>query len=165
MDPVNNGMDMRKSRVKERGFTVLLAALVASLVLSLGISVFSIAQKQLVLASTGRNSQYAFYAADTAAECALYWDLRHDMASTTDPISPITCDDDTNITVSHTELGVYPMVFEFELEPNGYCAFVTMTKDTVHPRTLIRADGFSVPCEQIETSGGRTLQRSVELTY
>ncbi|HWO07322.1 MAG TPA: hypothetical protein VNM40_01925 [Candidatus Paceibacterota bacterium] len=154
----------RTPRTNQRGFTILLAALVASLVLSLGISVFAIAQKQLILASTGRNSQYAFYAADTAAECALYWDLRHNFASTSNPVSPITCDDDTGITVSHTDLLTYPIFFEFEFEPNGYCARVTVRKNTVHPRTLIRADGFSEPCAQVETSA-RTLQRSVELTY
>lgn len=151
-------------RTSEQGFTILLAALVASLVLSLGISVFSIAQKQVILTSTSRNSQYAFYAADSAAECALYWDVRHDFASTTGPISPITCDDDSNIIVSHTTLGEFPTEFDFEFEPNGYCVRVLVTKDTIHPRTLIRADGFSVGCAEIESSG-RTLQRSVELTY
>ncbi|MFZ2887016.1 MAG: hypothetical protein WA021_04325 [Minisyncoccia bacterium] len=149
---------------EQKGFTILLAALVASLVLSLGISVFSIAQKQLVLASTGRNSQYAFYAADTAAECALFWDVRHNFASTTDPITPITCADDVGIVVAHTDLLSFPITFDFEFEPNGYCAHVTVIKNTVHPRTLIRADGFSVACDAIESSS-RTLQRSVELSY
>lgn len=80
---------------KNRGFTILLAALVASLVLALGISVFSIAQKQLILSSTGKNSQYAFYAADSAAECALYWDFRHNLFSTSTPPTEITCDGQT----------------------------------------------------------------------
>lgn len=148
-----------------RGFTILLAALVASLVLSLGISVFSIAQKQLILASTSRNSQYAFYAADTAAECALYWDVRHNFASTTNPVTPINCDDDAGIDVTQTALFAPARdVFDFEFQPNGYCARVTVTKQNVHPRTLIRANGFSVSCDLIESSQ-RTLQRSVELSY
>ncbi len=60
----------------QRGFTLLLAALVASIVLSVGAAIFGIAQKQLTLSALGRDSQFAFYAADTAAECALYWDFR-----------------------------------------------------------------------------------------
>jgi len=81
----------------EGGFTILLAALVASLVLSLGISVFAIAQKQLILSSLSRTSQYAFYAADTGAECALYWDLRHLAfgSASTSPLTEITCDGQT----------------------------------------------------------------------
>jgi len=147
----------------ERGFTILLAALVASLTLALGISVFTIAQKQLVLSSIGRNSQYAFYAADTAAECALYHEMRLNAFDTLAPISPISCDGNTAIEVTHTELP-YPVYFDMEFEPNGYCARVRVTKNNIHPRTVIHADGFSVPCAQIETSG-RVLQRSVEITF
>lgn len=79
------------SRMAKRGFTILLAALVASLVLALGISIFTIAQKQLILSSLGRGSQFAFYAADSGAECALYGDLRlraFDEGATT---TEITC--------------------------------------------------------------------------
>lgn len=150
-------------RESERGFTILLAALVASLTLALGISVFTIAQKQLVLSSIGRNSQYAFYAADTAAECALYHEMRHNAFDITAPITPISCDENAAIEVTHTELP-YPIYFDMEFEPNGYCARVRVTKDNIHPRTVIHADGFSVPCGQIETSG-RVLQRSVEITF
>ena len=146
----------------QRGFTILLAALVASLVLSLGISVFSIAQKQLILSSTGRDSQYAFYAADTAAECALYWDVRHDFFGTSTPAVSPECDE-LPLEVEGSRTG-YPYSLDFEFEPNGYCARVTVTKNTVHPRTLIRANGFSVPCDDIPTSG-RALHRSVELSY
>jgi hypothetical protein len=92
MTAVANNMNFLPTHVRERGFTILLAALVASLVLALGISVFSIAQKQLILSSTGRTSQYAFYAADTGAECALYWDIRHNHFPTTSPPTTITCD-------------------------------------------------------------------------
>lgn len=148
---------------RSRGFTILLAALIASLVLALGISVFTIAQKQLILSSIGRNSQYAFYAADTAAECALYFDMRHAAFNPSAPVTPISCDGDTTIDVTHGDL-VYPVVYEFEFEPNGYCTEVTVTKNDVHPRTIIHADGFSVPCSDVQTSG-RVLQRSVELTY
>ncbi len=153
-----------------RGFTILLAALIASLVLALGISVFSIAQKQLILSSTGRNSLLAFYAADTAAECALYFDMRGAAFDPLNAITPINCDDanvadPTAIIVTHTPDPSVPADdFSFEFEPNGYCARVLVTKQNVHPRTTIHADGFSVPCEEIEVSG-RSLQRSVELTY
>lgn len=148
---------------RERGFTILLAALVASLVLALGISVFSIARKQLLLSSFGRNSQYAFYAADTAAECALYHDVRLFSFDPAAPITPIECDGDA-IDVDHSNLASYPVTFQFEFEPGGYCTQVTVVKNTVHPRTRIHADGFSVPCSDVQVSG-RVLQRSVELTY
>lgn len=68
-----------------RGFTLLLAALIASIAIALGAAIFDIAQKQVVLSSTAKQSQFAFYAADTAAECALYWDIRYNYFGTTTP--------------------------------------------------------------------------------
>lgn len=60
---------------KKRGFTLLFAVLVSVLVLAVGASIISIALKQVILSGAGRESQYAFYAANTGIECALFWDL------------------------------------------------------------------------------------------
>src|SRR3954470_22795797 len=79
----------------QRGFTLLLAALVASIVLSLGASIFGIAKKQVTLSSLGRDSQYAFYSADQAAECALYWDLRWSYFATSTPPGLVAPNDPT----------------------------------------------------------------------
>ncbi|HXK40184.1 MAG TPA: LamG domain-containing protein [Candidatus Paceibacterota bacterium] len=60
-----------------RGFTLFYAVLTASLLLAIGIAIFNITYKELILSSGARESSNAFYAADTGLECALYWDLRH----------------------------------------------------------------------------------------
>lgn len=84
-----------QSTFHEQGFTLLLAALVASITLALGTSIFGIVQKELILSSIGRDSQHAFYAADSGAECALYWDVRHELFSGETPPEEITCGDQT----------------------------------------------------------------------
>ncbi len=154
------------------GFTILLAALVASLVLSIGVSIFSIARKSVTLSTIGRDSQFAFYAADTAAECALYWDGDPRYAfATNSPAATIRCDDPdppNPITVTNN-LPTWPdTVFTIGVatpfEPNGYCAIVTVTKRAVAPFTIIHADGYNVPCAE-RTTNPRTLQRSVEWRY
>lgn len=156
---------MIKDSSHDKGFTILLAALVATLVLALGISVFSIAQKQIILSSLGRSSQYAFYAADTAAECALYWDVRFGYFSSTTPGGSPTCDGVTLAISPATPPPAQPVyTMTFEYEPNGYCARVSVTKDTTNNSTVIEADGFSTGCSEINTST-RSLQRSVELSY
>lgn len=152
---------------QQRGFTLLLAALVASIVLSLGSSIFLIAQKQVTLSSLGRDSQFAFYAADAAAECALYWDLRYQYFSTTTSAATPTCDGKPLNATGITD--TVPYVAEFRLDfftdaSTGYCADVHVYKNTSNPLTVIHADGYSVPCATIETSA-RALQRSVELHY
>ena len=59
----------------KRGFTLLFAILVSILVLAVGASMITIALKQVILSGAGRESQFAFYAANTGVECAIYWDL------------------------------------------------------------------------------------------
>jgi hypothetical protein len=61
-------------KFKEKGFTLLFAVLVSTLVLAIGASIISIALKQVILSGSARDSQFAFYAANTGVECALYWD-------------------------------------------------------------------------------------------
>ena len=129
----------------EKGFTILLAALVTSLVLTLGISIFSVAQKQVILSSLGRSSQYAFYAADTGAECALYWDVRFDYFSSTSPSGVTPACDGAPLVLTGAP-GDLPYTIGFEFEPNGYCSQVSITKSATDPKTVIHADGFSTPC-------------------
>lgn len=60
-----------------RGFVLSFAVLVAGILLSIGLAIFTITLKELILSGSGRESQFAFYAADTGGECALYWDIKH----------------------------------------------------------------------------------------
>lgn len=154
-----------------------MASLVASIALALGLAIFSLAQKQVELSSLGRNSQLAFYAADTGAECGLYWDMRRGSFSTSSPPSTITCDGQ-DAPVTHTDTGSggswTSSTFNFQFEsrgtdPTGYCVNVAVTKHTVtgSPGTVgttLKADGFSVACGSVNSSQS-ALQRSVELTY
>ncbi len=64
------------------GFTLFVAVIVSSMLLAIGLSLGNIILKQLIFSSTGKESQIAFYAADSGAECALYWD-RKDIAGLT----------------------------------------------------------------------------------
>ncbi len=151
----------------ERGFTLLMAALVAAIVLALGSSIFSIAQKQVTLSSIGRDSVFAFYAADAGAECALYWDIRHSAFGTSSPATEPECDGQVLNATGRESSEPYTMEFQIDLftdDSSGYCTHVTVAKSTTHPFTTIHADGYSTACDNISSSA-RALQRSVELNY
>src|SRR3989344_3339343 len=60
----------------ESGYALMLSIVVSSIVLSIGLSLFNIVQKELILSATGRDSQFAFYSADGGVECAMYWDIK-----------------------------------------------------------------------------------------
>lgn len=61
---------------KDRGFTLFIALIVTSILLMVGFSIGNIILKQIQLSTAGRESQIAFYAADSAGECALYLDRK-----------------------------------------------------------------------------------------
>lgn len=75
----------------QRGFTLLIAVVLTTVLLSVGFALLDIAYKQIVLSSTARNSQYAFYAADSAMECALYWDQQRNAFSFASALTSIRC--------------------------------------------------------------------------
>lgn len=161
---------MQQKGRSQAGFTLLLAALVSSIVLALGAAIYQLASKELELSSLGRDSQYAFFAADTGAECALYWDVRHDYFATSAPAS-VVAPDPRCATQSFTATGraaAYPYTMSFQIEPGGYCTNVSVTKaqDAVSGivSTTIHADGYSGTCANYSTNA-RSLQRSVELHY
>ena len=190
MNSINFSMKISK-KTRQRGFTLLIAALVASVALSLASAIFSIAQKQVTLASLSQQSQYAFYTADTAAECALYWDIRYSYFGLVTPIVPSPplppqCDGQP-LTVSGAH-ATYPYTLSFQFGPNGKCANVTVQKcqgqisgkgvccagfyssgvcnlQAGEPiSTQIRADGFNVACAAVSSSQ-IALERSVVLNY
>ena len=66
-----------------RGFTVLFAVLISSILLSIGIAILDLTLKQFTLSSVSKDSQIAFYAADTGQECAMYWDHVNDQTGAT----------------------------------------------------------------------------------
>lgn len=57
------------------------AALVGSLALAIGLTIYDITVRQIILASVMSQSQYAIYAADAGVECALYWDSKCALSS------------------------------------------------------------------------------------
>lgn len=63
----------RRTR-SQGGFALLIAVLVSSVILAVGMSIATITMKQYMFAGLGRESEIAFYAADAGMECALYWD-------------------------------------------------------------------------------------------
>lgn len=68
--------NMAVKKESQSGFTLFIALIVSSLLLAIGFSLSTIILKQLVFANSGKESQLAFYAADSGAECALYWDRK-----------------------------------------------------------------------------------------
>ena len=62
----------------QKGMTLFIAIAIMGILLLIMFAVVNISIKATQFASSGRDSQFAFYAADAGMECALYWDSRFD---------------------------------------------------------------------------------------
>ena len=64
---------------QEKGFALLLALIISSIVLSIGLSMLHITLKQLALGTTTKSSEIAFQVASAGMECLRY--IRNDQSS------------------------------------------------------------------------------------
>jgi hypothetical protein len=69
----NAGMKNFRRRASG-GYTLLLAVLVSSIMLAVGLGIYQLNYRELTIASLGTQSQEAFTTASRGIECALYWD-------------------------------------------------------------------------------------------
>lgn len=76
MTKTNQENNNKNKTISKNGSVLILALIMASILLSVGMGISNIALKEIKLSSIGNESGKAFYMADTGAECALYWDLR-----------------------------------------------------------------------------------------
>ncbi len=65
-----------RKQKNNRGFALLFSVLISSLLLSIGLSIFSVALKELSISTATRQSVYAFFAADSGREYFLYRDIK-----------------------------------------------------------------------------------------
>ncbi|MCX6702246.1 MAG: hypothetical protein NTX96_03590 [Candidatus Zambryskibacteria bacterium] len=156
----------------KHGFTLLIAIITTSMLLIVSFVVVNIALKQIVLASASRESQFAFYAADSGTECAVYWDLK---GSTIGEISKfdistpgtIICNGQTISTGTQTVPTIPTQSSVIGGSANSIfyipftkgCVIVRVTKSGV--TTTIDSRGYNT----CDTSALRRYERGVTLTY
>ena len=73
------------------GFVLLFAILITGVISAAALGISKIVNKEIVLASIGKDSQLAFFAADSGAECALYWNNQGSFDRNTSATEPIYC--------------------------------------------------------------------------
>lgn len=151
------------------GFTLLFASLVTSLLLSVGLAIFNISIKELILSTAGRDSQLAFYAADTGRECALYWDAKND-AFNPDTDRQITCDGNVIQLDNGDKTEGVPTEFGFNFGANASYTEVEITKHIGSVPQVCTELGFTSKCTVLFTHGfntsdnssSRRVERSIE---
>ncbi len=170
----------------KNGMTLFIAVVIMSILLFISFAVINIAVKGSLFASSGRNSQFAFYAADSGVECAIYWDSKPVTGSafaTSTNGSPISCAGYDNISTGQAISGSSTAitlignggsanptsVFGFALDkganPVDGCAIVTVKKyydgSPLVLKTYIKSRGYNT----CDIGNPRRVERGVEVTY
>lgn len=163
-----------------RGYAILFASFLAALLLAIGIAIFSITIREIKLSTSSRDSQLAFYAADTGLECTLYWDVNgiNVFATSTDtpaPVSPLDCfgQDITDSVVFPggsewtvvTTADTATTDFTINVGTEGQCAIVTVVKSIKGPGlpsiTQIESRGRNT----CQSGNLRTVERAIRIAY
>ena len=126
-------------------FTLLISVLIAGILLALGYAIYNIVSKDIILSSSGRESQFAFYAADTGIECALYWDRRHDAFSASSTITDITCGSATTTLTRVSDVNTLTTTFSFSLDGpiTNPCADVKVVRNEDPTQTTVESLGHN----------------------
>lgn len=145
-----------------RGFTLLIAVILSSVVLTIGLALLDLAYKQIILASTAKQSQIAFYAADSAIECALYYDQQLDAFNTNpDGLTEISCNGQT-ISISSTGSSPKLTTYSIPCPDGGTRALVRVYKNySTAPTTRIFANAYN-SCDASDT---RRVERGLKVVY
>lgn len=172
----------------QKGISLVIALIMTTLLLSISMSIGSIIVRQLRITNTTTNSQSAFYAADSALECALYWDTKTDgtideansfpnavFGTTTsyppdNTGNPIKCGDSTSNPFSFTKTANDPSnaiaTTTFYLDYGDTCAYVQVVKNP--NRTIISTRGYNTvmnstdkKCDLTDAANRRLVERGL----
>jgi len=147
----------------QKGYAILFTIVIVSAVSVITAGLTNAVYKQLVLSSLAKDSQSAFYQADTAGDCALY-------ADRVNPGGIITTGGSwscggSSLTVTPTT-GVGYTIYPTPADENSTdpCFRIDVTKDNSTPlimKTTIKAKGYNF-CDK---ANPRTVEREIKIEY
>lgn len=154
-----------------KGFTLFFALLVSSLALAIGLAIYDITVRELQLSNAATQSQYAVYAADMGAECALYWDQHYfngtkflfaTSSQSTAPPSGAACNgqDIVNNGLWSVVPAASAATTTFSVAGSPFCITVTVAKTGNPATTVITSHGYNT-C----ISGTLQLERILQVSY
>lgn len=167
------------------GFVLLFSLLISSILLATGLGISRLMVRQITLASLSRESQIAFFAADSGLECALHWDVFGKFNTADTPTDqkiycngaiiqsgqqtiPPGIQNPNNSACNPFEPpdkniinGGDKSCFAFSLSNNQACVFVMVDKtDPTGATTKITSNGYN----RCSLAAPNILQRTLEIT-
>jgi len=163
-------MHIFKHKIKEikenKGYAILFTIIVVGIISMITMGMSNAVLKQTVLASVAKDSTSAFYQADLASECALFFDNEMDIGErfSTSPSGSFTCaDKNLFYTVNTTPLGYKVTISpDNEVSPDKCIRMDINIDESVSPIiTKVDARGYNI----CDINVIRTVERSLQVTY
>lgn len=158
---------MNKKNIKiniNNGFVLLYTMVVSSIILAVAFGVTSIALKEANFSTSAKATNEAFFAADTGAECTLFYDKTNNNAFIGNLIVPLDCVGSSNdlspldLSLDSPSLKVWDFTI-YNLGNSGEsCAVVNVSKDLVLGTTKIISKGY-------DDCNSRKVERELEVNY
>lgn len=125
---MNKQLLILNNRNEQQGFVLLFAIVVSAVIFFIGAGIFSIAYKELIISSLGKDSQKSIFMADSAIECALqaYRDGKFDGSLAS--VSNLNCFEETVDFENSSETD--RTSFTLQLPDDDACARVTIQRET-----------------------------------
>lgn len=159
-------------RERSGGFVLLFAVTLSAILLSIALGVGNIALKELKFSTSAKDTNDAFFAADTGIECAEYYDKSTGNIFKDGGGTNIQCIGNPNSAVVRGFAGDSSAPFwSFTLYGLNYsgqgCAIVTVDKTfLVDPNHyVITSDGYNNGGNNNCTPTSNTVQREIQSTY
>jgi len=169
---------------KKKGMTLLIAVVLTTTLLLISFAISRIAYKQQILTFSAKDSEVAFYAADSGTECALYHDLKAAPNFFATPVEQTTgtieC---SGVAIENADVttGGNTAITKFAYNLNNTdpksCAIIKVTKTLIDVNgediilTEIESRGYNNTCDTSNQgnstidSGPRNLERALRVTY
>lgn len=127
----------------KKGFVLMMVILLLATILVVGLGVFDIVFRGLVLSRETKESLKAFYAAESATDCSVYWDKQGAFDSSPYSINCAASVATGNIIASSTN-------FKIKMGPgaNDPCADVAVDKNPPFPYSAqFLTAGYNLDCD------------------
>ncbi|MFA4975271.1 MAG: hypothetical protein WC839_02790 [Candidatus Paceibacterota bacterium] len=167
---------MIKNNIKNnKGFVILFAVVLSSIILAVALNIVDILLKEVKFSASARDTNNAFFAADTGAECALFNDKSSGnsflveggsgVVNCLDKNIPVVCLDNNSVPfVGSCHYWSFP-IFGLNSGEKG-CATVTVDK-RIFPTTVIISKGYNNGGTNLNfcTPDSNSVERVLELNY
>src|SRR3989338_745700 len=155
------------NREARRGFVLLFAVTISSIILAITLGVTDIALKEINFSTSAQNTNDAFFAADTGIECALVNDKSTSNSFQSGGSGQVQClGGNINLT------GSFPS-WSFIVSGLGNmgvsCAKVNVVKDTTSnaplTKTTITSEGYNIGDSSCNSSSQNRIERKLQVVY